>query len=630
MLRDVLKSDNAGQRVIFNGNEAIARGAIEAGIQVATAYPGTPSTEILESLLLVSSELGIYAEWSTNEKVAYEVAFGASICNLKSLVAMKHYGLNVALDALTRGAYTGVRGGLVLVVADDPSCHSSGTEQDSRVTAASVVEVPVFEPSDPQEAKDMLVCAVYASEKLGIPVVLRTTTRVSHSRGVVTLGEVSKERRNAVFEGTWMNLPGLAGVGRHAKLHELLKQAEDAFGKMPFNRIEGDGNSKMGIIASGAGYNYAKEAADQLSLDGRFVLLKLGTFPLPSSMLDDFLRRVERVLVVEEGEPVVETQVKLAAFRCGSRVDIRGKTTGDIPIAGELSSELVSRGLARVAGLEEPLQMPRERMEIVQSLVKRSNTFCSGCPHRATAWALKRAVKRVLYDKTVYNGDIGCYALAGLPPFEMRDTSAAMGSSIGFACGQAKAGIDRRPIALIGDSTFLHAGVPQLINAVFNDAKITVIIFDNETVAMTGFQPTPGAGVTGSGEETTKIVLEDVVKACGVRSVAVVDPYSPKDAAKAIEDALKHEGVSVVISRRLCSLEAVREASRIKQRIVPYRVDPEKCNGCRVCITMFGCPAIIWQEGKALIDPVMCVSGGGCGVCVQVCPLDAIEIGGLS
>jgi indolepyruvate ferredoxin oxidoreductase alpha subunit len=624
---DVIALERLGERVLLLGNEAIARGAVEGGVQVATSYPGTPASEILETIAMVSSRLGIHVEWSTNEKVAFEVAIGAAISGVRALSSMKHVGVNWAADPLFTVNQTGVTGGLVLVTADDPGAYASQNEQDSRHYALAS-EIPMLEPADIQEAKDMTVNAFDISEKLELPIMVRPTTRICHSRADVVLGPIRMERRRGAFKKDPMRWVMMAGRSRqrHKWLHDKLPQVQDLLEKLEFNRLEMNGD-ELGIIASGVSYGYVKEAARKLDVQERISVLKAGTYPLPRASISKLVGSVEKVLVLEEVDPIIEQHVKAIAHEERSNVDIRGRLTGDVQRQWDLNVDLVAESLARVMKIKyEHISAEREVLvkRAVETAPERSLVLCAGCPHAATYYALKRAVFRVAKGPAIYSGDIGCYTLGANLPIDMQDTNYCMGASIGVGCGFYQAGVEEHIVATIGDSTFIHAGIPALINAVHSQARLTVVVFDNRVTAMTGFQPHPGTGVTASGKKTREIRIEDLAKACGVDFVEVVDPYRPGDAISAVERALRYDGVSVVISRRQCIREALREARREGLSIQSYNVDREKCNGCKVCISMFGCPAIAWNEDTevAEIDHVLCT---GCGVCAQVCPLRAIH-----
>ncbi len=594
------------------GNEAIAWGAVEAGVQVACAYPGTPSSEVLGTLAGLAGRYGFYAEWSVNEKAALEVAAGAAICGARALAAMKQVGLNVAADPLLSLAYIGVKGGLVLVVADDPGPHSSQTEQDTR-RFAQFAKLPVLEPSTPAEAKEMVKYAFVLSEELSLPVILRPTTRTCHARQDVEVDEKPRRpERQVHFEKDlkWVIMPSLSAQ-KHVWLNNQLKACQRIFEQSPFNTFYPGEEGKAGVIACGVSYNYAGEALEML---GRKVpLLKVGTpYPLPEGPVLRLLSTASRVLVVEEQEPVVEEQVSLLAFRRGCRTVISGKADGLVPREGELNVDKVRTVLEQFLGLE-PSSCGGQEERKHPELPARPPVLCAGCPHRASFYAFKRVARGM---DAVFTGDIGCYTLGVMPPLNALDTCLCMGAGITMAAGMHRAEPGRRYVAFIGDSTFFHAGITGLINAAYNGTHITVAVLDNGTTAMTGSQPHPGVGRTATGTAAKPLDIAGIIRACGVEKVLEADPYNLKEAIKAAREALMHDGISTVIFRGGCPTPAgTREQ---------FGVNIDKCTGCGLCAKDFGCPAITWGGGKAHITP----SCAGCGVCAQICPAGAIEKAG--
>ncbi|MBC7106358.1 MAG: indolepyruvate ferredoxin oxidoreductase subunit alpha [Firmicutes bacterium] len=566
---------------LLSGNAAIARGAFEAGVTVATGYPGTPSTEILENLARYP---GVYAQWSPNEKVALEVGVGASLAGARVLVAMKHVGVNVAADPLMTLAYTGVNGGLVLVSADDPGMHSSQNEQDNRYLAR-MAGIPMLEPSDSQEAKDMVALALDLSETFDIPVMLRTTTRVSHSQSLVELGARREPERRPYRKDAakYVMVPAHARKRRLAWLERqeaLRRYAEEC----PVNVVVEGGD--LGIVTSGVAYQYALEAYPGATV------LKLGlTNPLPAGLLRRFAERVRRILVVEELEPYLEEQLRALGLT------VEGKTL--FPRQGELDPVVV----ARAGAAETPA-------EAGNALPARPPVLCPGCPHRGVLYVLSRLRLTVM-------GDIGCYTLGVQPPLAAMDSCLCMGASIGMALGMEKAAPEMagRTVAVIGDSTFFHSGLTGLLDIVYNRGRTTVIILDNGTTAMTGHQDHPGTGRTLLGEEAPKLDLEQVVRGLGVRRVAVVDPYDLAAVRRAVREETAAPEPSVIIARRPCSLT-------VPPGPVP-RVDPDACTGCGNCLRL-GCPALALVEKVAVIDAELC---RGCGLCRQVCKTGAIREG---
>ena len=617
------------KRALLMGNEAIMRGAIEAGVQVVTGYPGTPSSEILASAIPFSKKLGIYVEWSVNEKVALEGAAMAALCGLRALVSMKNVGLNVASDALMVMNYIGIKGGLVIVTADDPSGISSQNEQDSRLYA-KLAEIPGLEPSDPQEAKDITNVAFEISEKAKLPVLVRSVTRLSHSRGDVILGELPKKYGKPVLDkevvrGDFYANSSYLPVPRHKRLHEKMDEIKSLIEKLPFNELSIRGEH-LGIAAAGTAINYAKEAVGRLGLNNEVTLLKVATFnPLPEKLIKKFLKTVDKVLVLEESYPYLEEGLRMLSYGIDKNVVIMGRLTGDIPSEGELSPDIAIGTLAKMLG-RKYVSASRKTLLKAKDIPPRTLNLCPGCPHMATFYAIKQAVHRVTGKNprkaSIICGDIGCYGLGLWPHYAMYHTFGCMGSSIGMACGFAHIFTQEPIISVIGDSTFFHAGIPALVNAVYNSAEITVVVLDNTTTAMTGFQPNPGTGLTAIGERTTRIMIEDIAKACKVPFVRVVDPYEVEDTIMTLEAAIKYNGLSMVVARRPCAQVALREARKKGIEVKPLKVDPEKCTGCKLCITQLLCPALIWKDGKAVIDDILCV---GCGVCAQLCPFDAIN-----
>jgi len=576
------------KRLLLSGDEAIARGAFEAGIRVATAYPGTPSTEILEAL---TAYPGVRAQWAPNEKVALEVAVGASLAGARAMASMKHVGLNVASDPLVTASYTGVRGGLVVVSADDPGMFSSQNEQDNR-HYARLAKLPMLEPSDSQEAKDFVIAAFELSERFDTPVLLRITTRIAHAKSLVELGERT-EHVPAGFArdpAKTVMVPGNARR-RHqlveTRMAELAKYAETC----PLNRVE-KGDRRTGVIVSGVAYQYVKEVRPRASV------LKLGlTHPLPKDLVRTFAAGVDRLYVVEELDPYLEEQIRAMGVELAH--------SPAPPRMGELSPGAVARFLGSRRRVASPP---------ATDLPPRPPALCPGCGHRALLTALKRL-------KVFVSGDIGCYTLGVQPPLHAMDTCICMGASIGVAHGVEKAtGRSDNMVAVIGDSTFVHSGITSLIDLVYNQSPTTVIILDNETVAMTGHQEHPGTGRTAAGAETHRLDLEGICRAAGVRHVSVVDPYDLKTTQAAVRAGLERDEPTVIIARRRC-LILDRERPRR-----PRRVDAERCVGCGQCLTM-GCPAIsdITPAGekrkRVEIASELCA---GCGLCAQLCRAEAI------
>ncbi len=607
-------SAKAGETLLLLGNEAIARAAVEAGVDLATTYPGTPSSEIGLVLDDVAKEAGLKFQYAINEKVAMEVAASAAVGGLKSLVFMKHVGMNVAADALMTLAYSGVRGAMVVVTADDPGCHSSQNEQDNRIFA-KFANLPLLEPATAQECLDLTKFAFEFSAFLELPVIVRTTTRVSHARGPVTVGDRLAPRRTAHFDrepNRFVMLPANAREG-HKRVLQKMRLAEGISESTPFNRIEDLGRKgDIGIVASGPAYLYLMEFADDLM--GK--VLKLGlTNPLPKSKITQFLRSVKRVVVLEELEPFLEDQLRALANEFDIHVDVYGKAQGLLPRTGELDPDLVAEALARLEMLD-PKTVQRLRDVKLAKIPVRPPVLCPGCGHRGVAFAARQASRR---QDVLFPVDIGCYSLVEYPPTATGDILLCMGSSIGTAAGLA-ATTDKKILAFIGDSTFYHAGIPALIHSVHQDLTMTVCIMDNGTTAMTGHQPHPGVAQPGH----PAVDMEGLVRACGVKSVETYDAYDVKALTKAFRRALDRDGVNVIIARHECRLLELRDQKAKGQAPVLYEVLPEKCTKCGFCIDAFACPALVKLEDESVaIDPALC---NGCAVCADICPPKAIVL----
>lgn len=611
-----------GEIVFLLGNEAIARGALEAGVGFVSAYPGTPSTEIVETLASVAKDVGFYVEWSVNEKVAFEAAYAAAMSGVRSLTAMKHVGVNVAADPLMSSAYTGVKGGFIIVSADDPGMWSSQNEQDNRYYGVHAF-IPVFESYVPQEAKDVVRDLFDFSEKLRHPIIFRSTTRLSHSRGPVKLGPLRKPVINGVFikdPSRWTLIPQYARKLRQELLEKWAKIKEEV-NRWPYNKFT-DNNSEYTIIASGIAYGYVIDALKERDLEDKVNIVKLSSIiPLPEKLVVKALEKSSKVLVVEELEPIIEVEIKKLVYEHGlaNKIKVYGKDL--IPQASELTLDRVLKAITKFLNIEynEP-----EPVKIDVSIPPRPPTFCPGCPHRSTFYLLKKAVN-TLRLKPIYSGDIGCYSLAVLPPFEEQDIIIEMGGSIGAANGLAHT-VDQPVIAIIGDSTFFHAGIPGLINAVYNNAPMLVLVLDNRITAMTGHQPHPGTGITATGEQAKIIDPAEIARAIGVEFVATVDPYNVNETYETLVNALKYvvekKRTALVVLKRACSLMINTLARRKGIRAPYYEVLEDKCKACGICYDYFGCPAIIpLDNGKARIEPEMCT---GCGVCARICPFNAI------
>lgn len=571
---------------LLSGNQAIARGAYEAGVTVATGYPGTPSTEILESLSAHSGD--VYLEWSPNEKVALEVAAGASYAGARCITTMKHVGLNVAADPLMTLAYTGVVGGLVLCVADDPGMHSSQNEQDTR-QYARFARIPVFEPSDSQEALDFMELAMQVSEEHRTPVILRSTTRVSHSRSLVKTGERVPTGREIAFvkdPPRFVPIP-LWGRVMRRNVEERLDALRAAAEQSPANRIEWR-DRKLGIITSSIAYQYVREVFPEASV------LKLGwAYPFPDKLIREFADGVENVLVVEELDDFLEEHVKALGIAC------RGK--GVVPRCGELSVEALHA--VRDTGTAESLSPPA----VPADLPSRPPVLCPGCPHRGLFAALGK------FD-VVVTGDIGCYSLGVFPPLSRTDAILCMGGGVSMAHGLDRAGEPRKVVGVVGDSTFFHSGITGLLDIVYNKGVSTIVVVDNRITAMTGHQDNPGTGRTLMGEATTAVSIPDIGRACGVRDIHEVDPYDLKATIEAVRSALETDEPSLIVSCAPCVLH---DRSRLMAKLC---INAEACRKCGMCLKL-GCPAIEKSGDVIRINPLLC---NGCGLCAQACRFDAI------
>ncbi|MGE5637154.1 MAG: thiamine pyrophosphate-dependent enzyme [Chloroflexota bacterium] len=711
---------------LLNGDEAVARGALEAGVKVAASYPGTPATEILETLSEAAKEFDVYVEWSINEIVAMEVAAGASMSGVRSMVSMKHVGLNVAADAAMTLAYTGVEGGLVIAVCDDPGMHSSQNEQDTRYFALHS-NIPLFDAGNPQEALDMTREAFDLSEKLKLPIIVRLTTRVAHSKARVRVKQISKRKRAGDFDkkcSKWVMVPQNA-IRQHRILKEKFEKASKLVEYSPFNHCENN-NKEIGIIGSGIGYYYARSILNA----NDFSWLKLGfVYPFPAEIVRNFASRVKKLIVVEELRPFVENN--LPSFS----TEIMGKEELGLEEIGEFTPDVIRNAFASLGFCEKAKPM------VKLDLPPRPPTLCPGCAHRAFYYALNtvsqfvdcdpdrcigcniceyacsvekektfnpvksriRAIrlnplsniavtcrtckdapcvaacpkdalrqtesgivkvdeekcdgcgwcispcqygaitlhpetrKAMLCDtcegapecvqwcpegalsykgKTtdkVVTGDIGCYTLGCLPPVNAVQTCLCMGAGISQAAGMIHAGVKEKVFAVIGDSTFFHAGMPGLLNIVYNKSNVCVIIMDNHVVAMTGHQPTPGSGKNLMGETTKIVSLKDIARSLGIEKVEVVDPYDLKRTTTVLREMLEYSGPSVVIAERPCPLKI--ERGKVREVL-------KECNKCGVCVEAYGCPAISLGSERAEIDVTLCY---GCGVCEQICPFKAIR-----
>lgn len=592
---------------LLMGNEAIAHGAIKAGVRVVCGYPGTPSTEVLETVAR-NNDGSIHVEWSVNEKTAMEVAAGAAYSGARVMVTMKQVGLNVASDPLMSLVYIGVKGGMVIVVADDPGPLSSQTEQDTR-HFAKYANLPVLDPSTPEEAYEMVQAAFELSEQVGLPVIMRPTTRVCHACSSIDVSGSREECTPSGFEkdSRWVIFPQLS-YRRHIEIEKLQTALSLIFSKSPFNRVSGKGS--LGIAGSGIAWAYAQDVIHDLGLDVR--IFKVGTpYPFPEKLAEGFLDGLEAVLVLEELDPVVEEALLEIAGKKGLSIRIYGKKSGSTPHAGEFSYELVRRAIIDFMGLT----YPETSEPAIPTLPARPPVLCAGCPHRASFYAVKKAMKG---QKAVFTGDIGCYTLGNAKPLNMVDTCLCMGASISVAQGIKRVEPDTRLFAFIGDSTFFHTGIPGVINAVYNQTDIVVVVLDNSTTAMTGHQPHPGTAKTMMGNVSEKIDIAGLLKSVGVKWVRRINPFDQKAAIPAVKEASEVKGVSAIIFEAPC-IALVKKPEALK-------ADPDTCRACGLCIREIGCPSMVVEEnGKVGIEPSTCYA---CGLCASICPFGAI--GGMN
>lgn len=577
-------------RKIMLGNEAFARGAWEAGVRVASSYPGTPSTEVTETLSKCGDE--IHVEWAPNEKVGVEVAFGASVGGARALSCMKHVGLNVAADPFFTAAYNGVNGGFVVLVADDNGCHSSQNEQDSRYHGRAA-GVPVLEPADPQECKDFMKLAYDMSEKYDTLILMKSNTRISHSRGIVE-EEDRIEREVIPYEKNFQKYVSMPAMARRLHVEQekrLNRIAEDASqlmaGGKPLNRVEMN-DPEIGIVTSGICYQYVKEALPEASV------FKMGLInPMPLKDIADFASKVKKLYVIEEGNPFFEEQIRAAGIAVHGGKEL-------FTIQGEYSVNMIRKAMGK------PIPETALKEEVAPA-PGRPPLLCAGCPHKGLFYVLSKL-------KTTVMGDIGCYTLAALAPTNAIDTCLCMGGSIGMEHGFEKAtGDSKNLVAVLGDSTFLHSGITGLLNMVYNEAKGTVIILDNRITGMTGHQQNPGSGKNAKGEMAPAVNFEELVKALGVKNVTVIDPFEVKDLEAVIKRETDRDELSVIITRRPCVMITKQEGTP--------NVITDNCKNCRQCMKV-GCPAIEMKDGRPYIVTTSCV---GCGLCTRVCPFDAIK-----
>lgn len=591
------------------GNAAIAMGAIAAGLNVVSGYPGTPSTEVLETTAK-HNDGSIYVEWSTNEKAAMELAAGAAYCGARTMVTMKQVGLNVASDPLMSLAYIGVKGGMVILVADDPGPISSQTEQDTRRFAA-FSKLPCFDPSGVQEAYDMIQEAFAYSERYHTPVLFRPTTRVCHGYASITVKDAAEYQVN-LPEGfvkdssKWVIFPKLS-YQNHIRMEKRNTELQSVFSDYSRNRIypETDTACQKGIATHGISFSYTMEA-----LHGKAAprLLKVATpFPFPEQLAVEFLQGLDEVLCLEELDPVIEQELVYLCGKYHLPTRIRGKLTEDVALAGENSCDSVAADLADFLGWQPPEQNTADQPP---ELPVRPPVLCAGCPHRASFFAVKEAMKG---KKSVFCGDIGCYTLGNAMPLDMVDTCLCMGAGVNMTQGIGKIEPDTTCFAFVGDSTFFASAITGMVNAVYNQANMTLVVLDNSTTAMTGHQPHPGTGKTMMGQVVDKVSIEDTLHGIGVKTVETVNPLHLQKAIDCVKRVAVQDGVKAIIFKSPCAV-LIKSGK-------PAQIEESKCIQCKKCIRTLGCPAIMLQDGKVQIEQALCT---GCGLCAQVCPTAAI------
>ncbi len=606
-----------GRRSCMLGNLAVVRGALEAGVQFFSCYPGTPSSEIGDTFARIAKSVGVTFEYSVNEKIAVEIAFAASLAGARSMCGMKHLGLNYASDPISTMPYVGVEGGMVIVSAGDPSAITSPNEQDQR-HFSRFLYYPVFDPATPDDAMTMTRYAFGFSEETRLPVLLRPTTRVCHSSGMVEYGALP-DKRNAIgfTKNPARHVPIPVNARRMRKeLTERFELAEELLGRSEF--FPRCGSGKYGIVASGVAYAYASQVVDDLGLRDQVTLQQIGAYPIPKGVLAEFLDGVESVLVVEELTPFVEEWLNVSAHRLGWRIPIHGKLDGCLPTEFEYTPDLVEGAVRDYVHLDG-----RERVTVsVPDLPPRPPVLCPGCPHRASFYT----AGKVFGKSTIYCNDIGCYTLGYGEPLASCDTLLCMGSSISQASGIARM-TGRRTVAYIGDSTFFHSGLPALVNAVQADDNITVIVLDNFITAMTGFQPSLTTVAQASGSDpglessrSARFSIEDAARGLGVKEVLSIDPFDEDSALAAFKRAKGGTGVNVVVCHAPCVVDRRRSGKGSRRPV--FVIDQDRCEACSLCIRALGCPAISVLDERFTIDQELC---DGCGLCERVCGHDAIR-----
>jgi len=613
---------------LLTGNEAIAEGIIESGAEVVSGYPGTPSTEVIINLIPKAKDLDIRVDWDINEKVALEIAAGAAWAGKKAIVTMKMSGVNVAADSLCSIAYSGFTGSMVVYVADDPGTSAGMTEQDSRYYAKLMI-MPMLDASNQQEALDFTKNAFNISKKIGGPVFLRLTSEVAHAASDVQFGEnISKDKNSSFLKrdvAKYSKAKASFCMNQHQEALNRLEKARDIVdSELKIDKVHY--GEKSGVIVSGSPWMNLQEAISEYNLDISW--LKLGMiYPFPQEKIKSFLDRMDKILILEELDPFIEEEVLKIIGQYGKKIKVMGKLDHTLPKVGSYSFDMVKKALEVFIEKKLGCEISHEIVEKAKSLeVSRLSSFCTGCPHRGTYYALNQAIKQLKYKKEdiIVSGDIGCNFLGANPPFNSCWSEVAMGASIGIAQGLKLAGIEKPIVATLGDGTFFHSGIAPLINAVYHHIPLTVIVLDNGWTAQTGFEDNPGTIDLKEDEKSKKVELMDVVKACGVKNVFLTDPYKYKDTLEVLKEAIKYKGVSVIISRRECALQA----SKRKVSLPKYTVNIEKCIGCRKCIKELACPAMSFSFSKENKKGVMQITSAcfGCGLCKNICPTGAIEV----
>ncbi|WP_295725320.1 indolepyruvate ferredoxin oxidoreductase subunit alpha [uncultured Methanobrevibacter sp.] len=624
-----LVTGKSGEKQFLLGNEAAVRGVIEAGISIAATYPGTPSSEIGNILSVLAKDANIYFEFSTNEKVAMEVAATAAVSGLRSFTFMKHVGMNVASDSFMSTAYTGVNGGMVILTADDPSLFSSQNEQDTR-NYARLSNVPVLEPSNCQEVKDMVKYAFDLSEEFKLPVIVRTTTRVSHMRGVVEFGDIKDNSSDN--DDHWMRghfdkdpskyvpVPAFAGK-MHERLCAKISKINNETNSSPFNYSTSfSDNKKYGVISSGSAFNYAFDVIKYNDLD--MDILKIGfSYPFPDKKVLEFIKDYDEVFVVEEVDPIMEKEVLSIIGRENLNIGVHGKLDGTFPECYEFNSDIVSEGFNKVLNLsnKENIAFTDSLKELSEKIPSRAPVLCAGCPHRSMYYGINIAIGELglKASDVVFASDIGCYTLGINPPYNAADYLLSMGSSVGDGCGFSVS-TDQKVASFIGDSTFFHSGISPLINAVHNKHNFVLTVLDNRITAMTGGQPNPGIPLDGMGGEAPEISIRKLALACGVDYVRVINPFNLEQVVKTYKEAFERDDTAVIISKAPCTL--IKGLTKKP----PVKLVESNCNHCDKCVSELACPAISKIGGKIEIDKSSC---DGCGVCIQVCKYGALEVG---